>query len=429
MSRRLTRRDVLIRTGQLAVGLGVLTRLDAVLGGRTPVAEAATLQQTNADRAVAAYTAMQQSMYVANGNSLYTETAPATGNTYSYLWPFSRALIGTLTLAGVPAALVGGASYQPAVQDRLAGLAKYWDASAAVPAYDSYVVGPLGNGGDKYYDDNAWVSLALIQQYRMGLTPSLSRPQQLFKFAQAGWDSVARDPDPGGVFWVQQGVGFGLSNHDRGAGASAGSAELGFHLHELTGSSQYDGDGQVAARPRSVGALNMVNWVSKYLDSSRTGVGPFLNVVRRDGSIDTNVWSYNQGVMIGARVLQYRLTGQPSMLSLAEGSARQALATFGDFTGQPPSFNAMCFQNMLMLYAATADTTLKANLLQAMQHYADWTWDPLTGARDATTNLFYFTDAGQPARGTQPARLQDQGAMVQLYSLLAWNAADYGKLT
>ena len=217
------------------------------------------MPQTYADHAVAAYTAMQQSMYAPDGSSLYTETAPATGNPYSYLWPLSRALIGTLALAGVPAALVSGANYRSAVQDRLAGLAKYWDGAAAVPAYDSYVVAPLGGGGDKYYDDNAWVSLALIQQYRMGLTTSLEAPKQLFKFARLGWDRTAKDPDAGGVFWVQQSTGFGMSNHDRGAGASAGSAEVGFHLHELTGSSAYDGDGQVVAQPRSTGALNMVN--------------------------------------------------------------------------------------------------------------------------------------------------------------------------
>ena len=157
------------------------------------------MPQTYADHAVAAYTALQQSMYAPDGTSLYTETAPATGNPYSYLWPLSRALIGTLALAGVPAALVSGANYRSAVQDRLAGLAKYWDGAAAVPAYDSYVVAPLGGGGDKYYDDNAWVSLALIQQYRMGLTTSLEAPKQLFKFAQLGWDRTAKDPDAGGV--------------------------------------------------------------------------------------------------------------------------------------------------------------------------------------------------------------------------------------
>jgi hypothetical protein len=152
-------------------------------------------------------------------------------------------------------------------------------------------------------------------------------------------------------------------------------------------------------------------------------------VVQRNGSIDTNVWSYNQGVMIGARLLQYRLTGQAAQLTQAEAIARQSLGTFGNFAGQPPSFNVMCFQNMLMLHAATADATLKTNILQTIQQYADWIWDPLNGARDATTNLFYFNDAGAPARGMQPARLQDQGAMTQLYALLAWNTADYTKLT
>jgi Glycosyl hydrolase family 76 len=389
--------------------------------------EAATLAHTYADRAIKAYNAMQRSMYIP-GTSLYRETAPQTGNPYSYLWPFSRALIGTLALAGMPRSLGGGARYQAAVLDRVTGLTKYWDSCATPPAYDSYVPVPPAPGGDKYYDDNAWVSLALIQQYRMGLTASLDRPKRLFSFAQAGWDHIATDPNPGGVFWVQQDVGYGLSNHDRGAGASAGSAEVAFHLHELTGQASYDGDGQVTSEPGSVGGLNMVNWVSKYLDSSGTGSGPFLNVVRRDGSIDTNVWSYNEGVMIGARVLQYRLTKQHAALQLAEATARQALATFGDFTGQPPSFNAMCFQNMLMLHAVSADATLKATIVQAMQRYADWTWAQTTGARDGS-NLFHFTDGGQPAPVAQPARLQDQGAMVQVNALLAWNASDYGKLT
>jgi hypothetical protein len=248
----------------------------------------------------------------------------------------------------------------------------------------------------------------------------------LFAFAQGGWDRVRSDPDPGGIFWVQQGRGYGLSNHDRGAGASAGSAEIGFHLHELTGSSSYDGNGTVSATVpnQQIGALNMVNWVAKYLDQSRTGGGPFLNVVRRDGSIDTNIWSYNQGVMLGARVLQYRLTRKQEYLQAAQNIARQTLATFGDFRNHPPSFNAMCFQNMLMLHAASADLELKAQMLAAMRAYGDWAW---ASARDGA-GLFHFDDGGRPALEL-PAKVQDQGAMTQLYALLAWDPASYDKLT
>src|SRR5262249_7658980 len=146
-------------------------------------------------------------------------------------------------------------------------------------------------------------------------------------------------PDAGGIFWVQQGSEFGLSNHDRGAGATAGAAELGFHLHLLTGSTSYDGDGTVSASPASLGATNMMNWVNAYLDSSRTGVGLFWNVVRVDGSIDTNLWSYNQGVMLGANVLRYEVSGNNTYLSQAIAIANNALNTYGNFQGQPPSFN------------------------------------------------------------------------------------------
>jgi hypothetical protein len=65
-----------------------------------------------------------------------------------------------------------------------------------------------------------------------------------------------------------------------------------------------------------------------------------------------------------------------------------------------------------------------------MQTYADWAWNN-AAARNRSTNLFYFDDAGRPVGGTNPpaAQLRDQGAMTQLYALLAWTASNYGKLT
>jgi Glycosyl hydrolase family 76 len=270
--------------------------------------------------------------------------------------------------------------------------------------------------------------LAFIEQYRMGLTTSLDRAKQLFAFAQSGWDTNAADPAPGGIFWVNQGVGYGLTNHDRGTGATAGSAELGYHLHLLTGTATYDGDGTVSASPAALGASNMVNWVAANVDSTNSGSGLYWNVVRRDGSIDTNLWSYNQGVMIGANVLRFQLTGTSVYLSQAAATASKALSTYGNFQGQPPSFNAMLFQNMLMLYPH-ASSSLQSSMLQSMQSYADWAWNN-PAARNPRTNVFYFDDAGRPVGGSgQPAQLRDQGAMTQLYALLAWSSSDYGKLT
>jgi hypothetical protein len=127
-------------------------------------------------------------------------------------------------------------------------------------------------------------------------------------------------------------------------------------------------------------------------------------------------------------VLRYLVAANTTYLTQAVGIANKALAYYGNFQGQPPSFNAMLFQNLLMLYPY-ASGTLHGGILQAMQAYGDWAWNN-TAARNPSTNLFYFNDAGQPTGGTgQPAQLRDQGAMTQLYALLAWNASDYGKLT
>ena len=177
-----------------------------------------------------------------------------------------------------------------------------------------------------------------------------------------------------------------------------------------------------------LGATNMMSWINAYADSSKSGTGLYWNAIRADGSVDTNLWTYNQGVMIGANVLRYQLTANNSYLTQAVAIANNALSQYGNFEGQPPSFNVMLFQNMLMLYPY-ASASLQSAMLQSMQSYGDWAWTN-TSARSSTTNLFYFNDAGQPVGGTgQAAQLRDQGAMTQLYALLAWSPSDYSKLT
>jgi rhamnogalacturonyl hydrolase YesR len=168
----------------------------------------------------------------------------------------------------------------------------------------------------------------------------------------------------------------------------------------------------------------MANWVTKYLQTSSNLYNNSLN----NSGIDTNLWAYNQGVMIGANVLWYQLTNTSAYLASAVSTANSALSHYGNFDGIPPSYNSMLFQNLLQLYPY-ASSTLQASIINAAQSYGDWAWNN-TAARDPKTNVFYFNDAGQPVRGSsQAAQLRDQGAMTQLYAILAWNSSDYGKLT
>jgi hypothetical protein len=364
---------------------------------------------------------MQRVYYRHDRRSLYRETTPASSPD-AFLWPFSRAVQGTLTVAGLPAAL-RARSFDADVADRLHGLKRYWNGRARNPAYDSAVRPWFGRGGDRYYDDNAWLALALVQAYRQGLLDRLDIPALLFDFGRSGWDTRREVPAPGGVFWVEQGVGLGLTNHDRGAGTSGGTAMLGFQLAELEERAGHSAE-SVAER-RSV-AGQMLHWVQEALDSSGgRGHGPFWNAVLTDGRVDRNLWSYNQGVVIGALVLAFRASGDRRLLEQAEAIARQTLATFGGFANHPPAFNAMCLQYLLVLSASSGDQSLHAEILDAFASYADWSWDPANGAHDPESNLFSFDDGGQPAHHRRNPLLQDQGALVQLYGLLAWDPSDY----
>src|SRR5262245_26216666 len=100
------------------------------------------------DRAISAYAAMQRVFAIGDRRSLYRETSPKSSPD-AYLWPFSRALQGTVALAGLDPS-----TYASGVEDRLKGLTRYWDRRARLPAYDSGVRPWIGRGGDKYHDDN-----------------------------------------------------------------------------------------------------------------------------------------------------------------------------------------------------------------------------------------------------------------------------------
>ena len=122
-----------------------------------------------------------------------------------------------------------------------------------------------------------------------------------------------------------------------------------------------------------------------------------------NGSIDTTVWSYNQGVMVGAGALLYRATGDTTYLSEAERTAAAAVAYFGTGTtlaNQGPAFDAIYFRNLFLLGTIAPNPSYTAQA----QSYATSMWTQ----RQATTGLI---DPDLGVNGTAP--------MVEIYSLLA----------
>jgi hypothetical protein len=369
---------------------------------------------TYATRAARAYTAMQRRFRTRDGQYRRDHRLHTPG-TVAHLWPFSRALVATLDLAGIGQGLIDDFDADAAIADSLRALERYWDLSGDAPAYSSDAL-RTRPGGDRYYDDNAWVGLALVQLERMRPGSGyLDRAEELFRFAADGWDR--RDvPNSGGVFWVEQGHGAGARNHDRNTVSNAPNAELGLHLAEL--------------RRVPVGALGwiggqeMYEWVLATLDASResdsAATGLFWDKLRGDGTLDKTLWSYNQGSMVGANVLLARRGGgaQAEYLARAEAIARKALRHFAGsgYERQPPAFNAIFFRNLLLLHEATGDAELRTGIIEAIRGYTDYAWHERRDRRDH----FHLSNGG--------VTLLNQSAMVQLLALLSWDPNGYRML-
>jgi predicted alpha-1,6-mannanase (GH76 family) len=373
----------------------------------------------HAARAVRAYAAMRR--HLLRRDRLYRrDGVPRLPGAAAHLWPTARALAGAVDLLGLSSDLLGGFDAESAVAAHLDALERYWDDRVEPAAYASDVVGSRF-GGDRYYDDNAWVGLALVQLER--LRPGrghAQRAEALFRFAVAGWDIRPDVLSPGGVFWVQQGRGIGAANHDRNTVSNAPNAQLGLHLAQF-------GIGD-AGDHRHARAHDMYAWVNVALDAGRDAgepaTGLFFDKVRGDGTIDRTQWTYNQGSMIGANVLLARRAGAGAgagaggpYLARAEAIAAKVLRHYaGMYESQPAAFNAILFRNLLQLHAATADAGLRDRIRAAIRRYGDAAW---TARRDRH-DRFRF--------GRGPATLLDQSAMVQVYALLAWDPGDYSAL-
>jgi hypothetical protein len=359
-----------------------------------------------AERAAQAYQTMLARFRKRDGLYRYDEGPPV--RTAAQLWPFARALVATLDVAGIGSALPGDLDADRLIDEHLGALERYWDPAGPRPAYCSDISG-ASRRGDRYYDDNAWVGLALVELER--LRPGsgrLERAQELFQFAVSGWDQ-----HQGGVFWCEQGRGTGMRNRDRNTVSNAPNAEIGLHLADL---GHPESGGQV-------GAQDMYRWVLDTLDSSHGGNSPgtglFWDKVRGDGTIDRATWSYNQGSMVGASVLLARLAPdeRETHLGRAEAIAQKSLAHFsGTYDHQPAAFHAIYFRNLLLLHHATTDQALQDEIMTAVQEYAEVAW---SRAQEGGRSLF------RPRAGP---KLLELSAFVQVLALLAWDPASYGRL-
>jgi predicted alpha-1,6-mannanase (GH76 family) len=273
----------------------------------------------------------------------------------------------------------------------LEGLARY--SRLAAIAVDSEPVGfdasvslRLRRGGETFYDDNAWIGLALMQHYELtGDDRALSLARRTLAFIVSGWSVEVGWSRPGGIRWKQP-----VASTSRNTCSNGPVAELAIRVYERSGD------------PDAIEwSIRIYNWVRSAL------LGPdglYYDNVLPDGTLDTNIWSYNQGTMIGAGVLLHRVTNDSTYLEQAIATAAASIRRFSvqRLTEQEPAFNAIFFRNLLLL-----DQVVPAAEYRSLATaYAEAMWQV---RRDAVSGLF---------RG-EGSLLSNSASMVTVYALVA----------
>jgi predicted alpha-1,6-mannanase (GH76 family) len=319
---------VLLR-GMLVLGAACAT----ALGVAAPAGA-----RNDARRAQLAWAAMRQD-YLDTHSGLYRRAIGS--HAAAHAWPFSQALAGTLAVAR----LTRSTAVRREVSSRLASLDRRFR------RHGLYRAQP---GGDVYYDDNEWIALDLLDQQPLHpSTSAVRKAMRIFRAVADAWNADPTKTCPGGVRWTAA-----PGNEDRNTVSTANGAVVGLRLYALT------------HRPFLLAwSTRMLGWVDACMLAPD---GLYWDHLRKDGSVDTTEWSYNQGSMMEAYRLLYLETGDAADLTRAESIADVTLAAFGQrwSSGEPPIFAAIFFRRLLKL----ARLTGHRGYVTAAQKYADWLW-------------------------------------------------------
>lgn len=290
--------------------------------------------------------------------------------------------------AGVQAAaLVSGARYDDRYRQRLVsfldGLDRYWQVGNGLGGYD---VLPGPKKLDRYYDDNAWMVLVLIEAYELTREAKyLARARETMAFVLSGED---RERGGGGIYWHEQ-------NRNTKHACSAGPAALGaLRLHRLTGDAAYETAGK-----------RLYSWLRDTLVSKDGLVSDKLNT---DGSIDETKWSYNTALLIRVE-LELGLRGQA--VKRAQAAERYWIRPADSAIQDEGHFAYQLVEAFAELSEATGDTHWTDLCSRALR---------VVRANYRSKEHLYGKHWNRPPEPNEPIRLIDQAsvarAMLRLFT-------------
>jgi hypothetical protein len=310
--------------------------------------------------------------------SVYTKTAQ--DRTPDYVWRQAAAFSALLG-----AARHDPATYQTIVTQQFHGLEAYWDAKAPIPGYEPAPT--RGNGHDKYYDDNAWIVITLLEAFELTHDRAyLARAQETARFVLSGWD----DKLGGGIWWH-------ASHKDDSKNTCAnGPAAVGFLYLARVGPPSEAAQWVEAAR-------KTVAWTTAKLQAPD---GLFHDrIIVTTGEVKRGKLTYNAALMLRANLDLYRRTRRTSYLDEAKRIGRAADHFCNEETGvfrDGLKWSHFMVEADLDLYRATHEEyLLRRARTNADAYFAAWKKSPPADMMSnvATARILYLLAQLQKASG------------------------------
>lgn len=271
-------------------------------------------QENYADAAVQLRQAINGHFYI-DSTGYYREHAEyrPKDRPVSYLWPLCA-----LIQADREEQALSGTSGQ--VDKTLSIIEKYYDDRPPRAAYASYP--PELGGGDRFYDDNQWIGIALMDAWAEDKNPHyLAVSRSIYDFMMIAHDTVGG----GGLYWEE-------GKPTKNTCSNGPGIILSLQLYKATGEKGFLDT-----------AIQLYDWVNQNL---RDPDGLYWdNIAYPSRKVDYRRFSYNTGTMIQSGLYLYEITGDAVYLRQAQASAKAAR---GYFLGQPRLRDGLWFNAVLL---------------------------------------------------------------------------------
>ena len=216
------------------------------------------------------------------------------GDAPAFNWPLGVAL------TMLAAAAEEDAKFKPALVEFVDKAHDYWNDKGPVPGYD---VLPAPKPVDRYYDDNAWMVMALVETYEATKDKKYIKwAEETMHFVMSGEDKVLG----GGIYWRES----DKASKNTCINAPAAAAQMAL----------YDLDKKPE---RLAAAKRLYQWTYEKLRDPQDGL--MWDNMSNNGNIGKAKWSYNTGLMIRAASALYAATKETRYRDEAEAFSRASV--------------------------------------------------------------------------------------------------------